>query len=243
MVGALVVRLLGGNVQYVRGEFDTAYYHPLPVFDQFVGVLKLRGGYIQGFAGDTVRIQDRFRIGGASFRGFEISGVGPRVIVPADGSVLAPFADPDTGEVVFPGAVQLNNVTNVVGGGGFQTGNGFFRSQSIGGNAYLVGTAEILLPLPLPESYGIRASLFTDFGTVGLVDDESKFLNDNPAFFVNVFGTDLDNDGIVDATIIDPTTGEVNPNAGQNFFDGFVAPVQDDLSFRLTAGVTISWNS
>lgn len=231
---------LGGNVQYIRSEFDTAYYKPLPVIDDFVGVLKLRGGYIRGFAGDTVRIQDRFRQGAASFRGFEIAGVGPRLIVPLTPDALS---DPN----------QFTPLRNISGGGGTQTGNGVsFVSQSIGANAYLIGTAEILLPLPLPESYGIRASIFTDFGAVGIVDDETQALNDVvdangvPLFQVNSLGVDLDGDGLVDPTIVQGRIsgqGEPNPNAGLDFNSGFVSPIQDDFSFRLTAGVTVSWNS
>ena len=212
----------------------------MPVIDDFVGVLKLRGGYIRGFAGDTVRIQDRFRQGAASFRGFEIAGVGPRLIVPLTPDALS---DPN----------QFTPLRNISGGGGTQTGNGVsFVSQSIGANAYLIGTAEILLPLPLPESYGIRASIFTDFGAVGIVDDETQALNDVvdangvPLFQVNSLGVDLDGDGLVDPTIVQGRIsgqGEPNPNAGLDFNSGFVSPIQDDFSFRLTAGVTVSWNS
>ena len=240
--GTLSLAGLGGNVQYVRGEFDAAYYKPLPLLKDFIGALKLRGGYIRGFAGDTVRIQDRFRLGAASFRGFEIAGVGPRIIIPRSINSLAPLEDPETGLPVAPTQTRFANVTNVIGAGGFQTGNNFFASQSIGGNAYLIGSAEVLLPLPLPESYGIRATLFTDFGTVGLVDEETKVLNDNLGFFVNVLGIDVDGDGLIDDTALDQNNPN-NPNAGQDFFSGFVAPIQDDLSFRLTAGVTVSWNS
>ncbi len=237
--GTVSVAGLGGNVQYARAEFDSAYYKRLPVFNDFVGVLKLRGGYIQGYAGDTVRIQDRFRQGASSFRGFEIAGVGPRILVP----LTADSVEDST---------QFNTLRSITGGGGgFRTGNGVsFQSQSIGANAYLIGTAEILLPLPLPESYGIRASIFTDFGTVGLVDDETRALNNTvgvdgtPLFRINSLGVDIDNDGLVDETPIqEQFGGGTNPNAGLPFADGFVGPIQDDLSFRLTAGVTISWNS
>ncbi len=216
---------LGGNVQFARAEFDTAYYKPL--YRDFIGVLKLRGGYVTGFAGDTVRIQDRFRQGAASFRGFEISGVGPRILVPLGPAALS---DPS----------QLTALANFTGGGGFQTGNEIsFSTQSIGGNAYLIGTAEILVPLPLPESYGIRASVFTDFGTVGLVDDETLAINDTFGSIINILGVDADGDGLVDPTV--SLDGTINPNAGLP--NQFAGPVQDSLGFRLSAGVTISWNS
>ncbi|MEO1707840.1 MAG: outer membrane protein assembly factor BamA [Pseudomonadota bacterium] len=218
---------LGGNVQYARGEFDGAYYKPLPFLNSFIGALKLRGGYITGFAGDTVRIQDRFRQGAQSFRGFDIAGVGPRVLVPTN-PTGAGFFDAETLQPATP--QQINNAVSALPNGGFDTGNGItFRSQSIGGNAYVVGSAEVLLPLPLPDSYGIRASIFTDFGAVGLVDDETRQLNEQLGILLDVSPTRINGDGTVER--LDPD------------FLTLAAPIQDDFSFRLSAGVTIGWNS
>jgi len=175
--GSLGVAGLGGDVNYYQAEVNGAWYHP--IIGDFIGSLKGRAGYINGWGGDDVRLSDRFFEGASTFRGFEVAGIGPRYVT---------RFDPETGEL---------------------------RGQSIGAKAYAIGTAEILLPLPLPDQYGIRASLFSDFGTVGMVDDSTKLLNDNPAFFV-----DTDGDGI-----------------------GDYAPIQDDLSLRVTAGVSVSWDS
>ncbi|MEL7030382.1 MAG: BamA/TamA family outer membrane protein, partial [Pseudomonadota bacterium] len=86
----------------------------------------------------------------------------------------------------------------------------------IGGKLYAIGTAEIIFPLGLPEEFGIKAGLFTDFGTVALVDDRDQF------------------DTIVDEN-------------GNILLDDFGRPValgtRDDLSLRLSAGVSISWDS
>jgi outer membrane protein insertion porin family len=169
---------LGGDVNYWRSEVNGAYYVPLPA--KFVGAFKMRAGYVDGYAGDTVRLSDRFFEGASTFRGFEVAGVGPRFIqrgVPAN-------ADGDP------------------------------IGQAIGGNAYAIGSLELLLPLPLPKSYGIRAALFSDFGTVGMVDKSTKAINENLAFWV-----DPDGDGI------------------------FIKPVQDDLAIRMSAGVSVSWES
>ncbi len=98
--------------------------------------------------------------------------------------------------------------------------------QSIGAKIYAIGTVELKLPLPLPKEYGIRASLFSEFGTVGLVDDSSKFLN-------SIAFDDSDNNGVPDFAVdIDPTAGTL-----------FVEPVQDDLSLRISAGASVSWDS
>lgn len=45
------------------------------------------------------------------------------------------------------------------------------RGDALGGKLYAIGTAELTVPTFLPEQYGIKASLFTDVGTVGLLDD------------------------------------------------------------------------
>ncbi|PWR23834.1 outer membrane protein assembly factor BamA [Zavarzinia compransoris] len=42
--------------------------------------------------------------------------------------------------------------------------------DSLGGNIYAIGTAEVSFPVGLPDEYGIRASVFTDFGTLFEVD-------------------------------------------------------------------------
>ncbi len=42
--------------------------------------------------------------------------------------------------------------------------------DALGGKLYAIGTAEMTLPTHLPEQYGIHAALFTDFGTLGLLD-------------------------------------------------------------------------
>src|SRR5262249_15716974 len=48
------------------------------------------------------------------------------------------------------------------------------RGDAVGGNLFAIGTAQLDVPLPLPESYGLGSALFVDFGTVGLVDRASR---------------------------------------------------------------------
>lgn len=184
---------LGGDVNYYQAEMTGAIYRPL--FGDFIAALKGRAGYIDGYGGDDVRLSDRFFEGASSFRGFEVAGVGPRFLQP-----VSQIVDQDgniTGQ-----RTQFDRDGNIFG-------------QAIGAKAYAIGTVEILLPLPLPEEYGIRAALFSDFGTVGLVDEATKILNNDPTLFI-----DIDGDGI-----------------------GDLAPIQDALSLRVTAGVSVSWDS
>ena len=175
---------LGGDVRYLRTEGSGAYY--MPLFGGFIGKIQLRGGYITGYGGEDVRLQDRFYEGADTFRGFDVAGIGPRYLQ----------------------------------GTGVRDGKLF--GQAVGAKLYAIGTAEIKVPLPLPKEYGIRTSLFVDAGTVGLVDDSNKVINDNLTLWVN------------------PETGRlcsIDPSAN------CIAPIQDDLSLRLSAGVSVSWDS
>ena len=47
----------------------------------------------------------------------------------------------------------------------------FGRGDALGGKLYAIGTFELTVPTFLPEQYGIKAALFTDFGTLGMLDD------------------------------------------------------------------------
>jgi len=67
---------LGGTVQDIRSEAKASWYHGFT--PSFVFTASLDGGYVGGWGGDTVRINDRFYEGGDSFPGFQIAGIGPR---------------------------------------------------------------------------------------------------------------------------------------------------------------------
>lgn len=115
---------VGGDVNYLKTEIDGTYYYGIT--PNWVVSVSGAAGYVSGWAGDAVRINDRFFRGGNTFRGFETAGMGPRDLTTND---------------------------------------------ALGGNFYVVGTAELTLPNFLPESYGIKTSLFTDVGTLGVLDD------------------------------------------------------------------------
>lgn len=67
---------LGGNLKFLKTEGTFTYYHPM--FWDIVGQLTLASGFIQGYGGSTVPIEERFFRGGDTFRGFKIAGIGPR---------------------------------------------------------------------------------------------------------------------------------------------------------------------
>lgn len=118
---------VGGDVNYLRTEVGGGWYHGFN--KSFVLQVTGNAGYIDGWGGDSVRINDRFYKGGNSFRGFEVAGIGPR---------------------------EIN------------------REDALGGKAYAIGSVELSVPTFLPEQYGIKAALFSDVGTVGMLDDVDK---------------------------------------------------------------------
>ncbi|NWG47238.1 MAG: outer membrane protein assembly factor BamA [Alphaproteobacteria bacterium] len=102
---------------------------------------------------------------------------------------------------------------------GFATGgvgpHDIVTEDAVGGKAYAIGTAELSFPLGLPEEFGITGSIFTDFGAVGLVDQTNYLLP-----------IDSNNDGMID--------GADTP---------LTSTIADDFSMRVSAGVSIFWES
>ena len=45
------------------------------------------------------------------------------------------------------------------------------NSGALGGTVYAIGSLEARMPGLIPESYGIQAGLFSDFGTIGHLDN------------------------------------------------------------------------
>jgi outer membrane protein insertion porin family len=52
------------------------------------------------------------------------------------------------------------------------------RRDALGGRLYAIGTVELTVPTFLPEQYGIKAALFSDVGTLGMLDDQDKIKAD-----------------------------------------------------------------
>jgi len=128
---------LGGELNYLRTEMEGGLYYGLPY--GFRATLRATAGYIEGWGGDDVRINDRFFKGGSSFRGFDVAGIGPRQLI----------VDSTTGEIETIG-------------------------DAVGGNVFAIGSAQLDVPLPLPESFSLGGALFVDFGTLGVVNSSSR---------------------------------------------------------------------
>ncbi|MGB8276048.1 MAG: outer membrane protein assembly factor BamA, partial [Alphaproteobacteria bacterium] len=90
---------LGGDVDYYKVTGQAGYFYPFN--PDWIGSLNGRGGFIQGFNGDKVRISDRFFLGSDSLRGFALSGIGPRDSVTGDALGGKLFYD-GSAELGFP---------------------------------------------------------------------------------------------------------------------------------------------
>ena len=67
---------LGGTIDDVKTEAKGTWYHGFT--PSYVFSISANGGFVTGWGGDSVRINDRFYEGGDSFPGFQIAGIGPR---------------------------------------------------------------------------------------------------------------------------------------------------------------------
>jgi outer membrane protein insertion porin family len=169
---------IGGEVNYLQAELEGGVYYGL--WGGFRASFRGSAGFIDGWGGDDIRINDRFFKGGSSFRGFDVAGIGPRQL-------------------------QVNDTTGEIEAVG----------DALGGNMYAIGTVQLDVPLPLPESFALGSALFVDFGTLGNVDSASR----------RTIALDSDSSLIVDD---DPS---LRVAAGVSvFWDSPFGPVQFDFA-------------
>ena len=136
---------VGGDVRYVRTSANATQYHNLG--GNWILSAHGEGGFIAPLQGasnpqnDPIRLNDRFFDPG--LRGFDIRGVGPRIIrIPynSDGTLQA---------------LDLKNDT----------------TNAIGGRAYYMGRLELEFPVSAGlKSMGLRPSAFIDVGSLWKVD-------------------------------------------------------------------------
>ncbi len=134
---------LGGSVRYARVRANAARYFPMG--KGFIFSLSAEGGAIKSLKDrasaaegrDDVRLTDRFYLGEPQMRGFDIRGIGPRVL-------RKPLVN---------GVVQGTRQN--------------WYDDSIGGKLYYLGHAELEIPLGSgARELGLRPSVFVDAGAV-----------------------------------------------------------------------------
>ncbi|WP_166944075.1 outer membrane protein assembly factor BamA [Sphingopyxis panaciterrae] len=139
---------LGGSVKYVRTRASASKHFNLG--SRFILNVSAEGGYIYPLGGrptptsDKVRLTDRFFLGEPQMRGFDIRGVGPRVIRYT--------------------SVDLTDPANPVLD---TTANRQQIDDALGGRAYYQGRLEVDIPLGTgAKELGLRPSVFLDVGSV-----------------------------------------------------------------------------
>ena len=185
---------LGGNVKYIRSTVNAAKYFALP--RNFIFSTSVEGGYIHPLNSappgvDEVRLTDRFFLGEPQMRGFDIRGVGPRVLrkqyqLDAAGAII-----PDG-----KGGFLYNEDKNAI------------SDDALGGRAYYQARLELEIPLGSgAKELGLRPSIFLDAGAVFGV--RAPVLIDAPA---GVFRDNLTSAGLaqcIDNTV--PATPVITP--------------------------------
>lgn len=135
---------LGGNVKYLRQTLNAAKYWP--VLSGFIFSVTAEAGSLiplnaqPANGADKVRLVDRFFLGQPQFRGFDIRGVGPRV---------------------------LRKQYDTTSPTGFNEDINAISNDALGGRAYYLGRLELEIPLGSgARELGLRPSIFLDAGAV-----------------------------------------------------------------------------
>ncbi|MEO5599138.1 MAG: outer membrane protein assembly factor BamA [Novosphingobium sp.] len=176
---------LGGSVKYARLTANLGKYWS--VGHGFIFSMTAEGGAIKALnkssivGADAVRLTDRFYLGEPQIRGFDIRGVGPRVIrksyidsnadgvidganirclTPASGSVGASSTIKDPNSACATGTTVISPDT-------VSTDRNSWQDDAIGGKFYYMARAELEIPLGSgAKELGIRPSIFLDAGAV-----------------------------------------------------------------------------
>ncbi|MEH6789434.1 outer membrane protein assembly factor BamA [Parasphingorhabdus sp.] len=240
IVGSLDFAGLGGSVKYVRGRLNASKHWR--VLGDFIFSVSGEGGYIHplesrstgpGDGIDDVRLTDRFFLGEPQIRGFDIRGVGPRVVRSS----------------TVPGLDANGNPINEI----VEVTNGRQTDDAIGGRAYYLGRAELEIPLGSgARELGLRPSIFVDVGAVFkvrqpllLTDLQTQrqrtiFDDDGNAIGVAPEYLTVDADGNAGVTL-DAVDANGNPNPiATNFVERFFG---DSPSPRVSVGFGVNWNS
>ncbi|MEE4350812.1 MAG: outer membrane protein assembly factor BamA [Pacificimonas sp.] len=163
-----------GGIKYLRTTIDADKYWRIGRSNWILNV-GAEGGFITGYGGDTIRINDRFFLGEPRMRGFDIRGVGPRVIRRRFVAVDENFEPSDGSDLIQVPDLIVQQADGTLG-----LGEGFLaveedsqrrQDDALGGEAYYLARAEVNIPLSQGLSeLGIRPSIFVDVGALWNVD-------------------------------------------------------------------------
>ena len=216
---------LGGDVRYVRFRGRAQQFWNV-ANSGFIFSLLAEGGTIvplQDRGGpnvDDVLLTDRFFLGEPQIRGFDIRGVGPRILT-------QPYITDENGD-----RVPITERQQI-------------RDDALGGRNYYLARAEVEIPLGTgARELGLRPSVWVDVGALWGIDP--PVLQDNPNGIQSVDGDGnpifIDPNGNLTLAPTQPngTPNEpaIRPNSAiREVFLG------DSPSPRITAGIGVNWNS
>lgn len=239
---------LGGSVKYFRVRSNAARYWPIG--KGFVFSLRAEGGAIAPLnkesatpGVESVRLNDRFYLGEPQIRGFDIRGVGPRI--------LRRFYLPN-------GTLNLDREQ--------------IQDDALGGRFFYLGHAELEIPLGSgAKELGLRPSIFMDIGAVwGLrAPIEQAAAHPSGIFFPtrdtsgNALYTQINVATLVGTNCVPGTatgdvttvTNAVNPappaclGSANNIAQGSNYPAFSELFVgnsakpRISVGIGVNWNS
>ena len=219
---SLDVAGLGGSVKYGRVRGNFAQYYTLS--KGFILSLRAEGGAIVPWGGnnvgagaDPIRLTDRFYLGEPQIRGFDIRGVGPRVL-------RKPF-DTTTGT--------------------FATDRKNWTDDAIGGRYYYLGHVELEIPLGSgAKELGLRPSVFVDAGAVwGITSPNPLPLTFPYTLVCNSVATNnyaTSQAGVPTAPPATCTGTNDVVSAGTPFQEFFVG---NSPKPRVAVGIGVNWNS
>ncbi|WEK46746.1 MAG: outer membrane protein assembly factor BamA [Candidatus Andeanibacterium colombiense] len=255
---------LGGSERYIKFRANASKFWNLG--SGWIFSVKGEAGYVKGLKDrgpgeDSVRLTDRFFLGDPQIRGFDIRGVGPRV-------VREFYAFDNAG---VPTCADGTSHADCAGNGGFTytTDPKNPVDDPLGGDMYYLVRHELEIPLGSgARELGLRPSIFLDAGAVFSV--KKPILTDtgpNGAFFPvkdddgNPLYTQIDTallvNGVCTVTATSQVTNPNNPTPPPCIGSGPIANtalgsksasfretfVGDSAKPRISVGIGVNWNS
>lgn len=229
---SLDVAGLAGSVRYARLRLNGARYWPMG--KGFIFSLQGEGGAMKALSSrnlsgvDDIQLTDRFYLGSPQIRGFDIRGVGPRIVR------------------------KTQTGTNTDGSPTYSYDRNDWTEDALGGKYYYLARAEMEIPLGAgAKEMGIRPSIFLDAGAVwGITRPQTQYYTTNQFIATrdskgNALYTQTNLDGTYSTTTnaTNSVTGGANTALGQT-----VQPFQefyygDTPRPRIAIGVGFNWNS